>query len=67
MENKIVRHVLIGRFSPEMTAGQFDELIRAFSELAKKIEGILSFEYGENNSPEGLNEALMVVDYTPQS
>jgi len=106
MDDKIVRHVLIGKFSPEMTSEKFAEFLAAFRELTTKIEGIISFEYGENNSPEGLNqgmthvivltfidaaarnaylihpehvrfakwfgglgimEALLVVDYTPQS
>ena len=54
MENTPVRHVLIVRFSPAMTASQFDQFINAFRDLSRKIEGILSFEYGENVSPEGL-------------
>ena len=58
MENQIVRHVLIGKFSPEMTGGQFAEFIHAFRELTEKIEGILSFEYGENNSSEGLDQGM---------
>ena len=61
MENKIVRHVLIGRFSQEMTAEIFEEFIHAFRGLSKKIGGILSFEYGTNNSPEGLNQGMTHV------
>ena len=53
MENSIVRHILLGKFRPEMTPAQYDEFIQRFSELAEKIPGILSFEHGKNNSPEG--------------
>ena len=106
MDEKIVRHVLIGKLSAQTTGEQFDEFIAAFRKLTQKIDGILSFEYGQNISPEGLDqgmthvivltfvdavardaylihpehfsfarwfgglgimEALLVVDYTPQS
>ncbi len=33
----------------------------AFREMAGKIEGVVSFEYGTNNSPEGLNRGLTHV------
>ena len=61
MDNKIVRYVLIGRFSQKMTADLYEEFIHAFRGLSKKIEGILSFEYGMNNSPEGLNQGMTHV------
>ena len=61
MENTPVRHVLIARLSPAMTASQFDQFINAFRDLTHKIEGILSFEYGENVSPEGLNQDMTHV------
>ena len=53
MENSTVRHILLIRFRPEMTAAQFDEIIRRFRGMAEKMPGTLSFEYGPNNSPEG--------------
>lgn len=58
MENKPVRHVLVVRFSPAMTTNQFDQFINAFRDLSRKIDGILSFEYGENISSEGLNQDM---------
>jgi quinol monooxygenase YgiN len=58
MENTQVRHVLVVRFSPAMTASQFNQFINAFRDLTHKIEGILSFEYGENISSEGLNQDM---------
>jgi hypothetical protein len=53
MKNTIVRHILVCKFVPQMTAEQFAEFIARFSALKEKIEGIISFEYGANNSPEG--------------
>jgi quinol monooxygenase YgiN len=56
---EIIRHVLLGRFRPETTPDKIQLFADTFRELTGKIEGILSFEYGENHSREGLNH-----DYT---
>ena len=61
MDNSPVRHVLVARLSPAMTASQFDQFINAFRDLTHKIDGILSFEYGENISTEGLNQDMTHV------
>ena len=39
MENTPVRHVLVARFSPAMTASQFDQFINAFRDLTRKSKG----------------------------
>jgi hypothetical protein len=61
MENSIVRHILLGKFRPEMTTAQFEEVIQSFRELIEKIPGILSFEHGENISLEGMNMGMTQV------
>jgi hypothetical protein len=61
MENSIVRHILLGKFRPEMTAAQFDEIIWRFREIAEKIPGTLSFEHGPNNSSEGRDLGMTQV------
>jgi len=61
MENSIVRHILLGKFRPEMTAAQFDEIIRRFREMVEKIPGTLSFEHGANNSSEGRDMGVTQV------
>lgn len=61
MENNIVRHILLGKFRPEMTATQLDEIIRCFREMAEKIPGTLSFEHGANNSSEGRDLGMTEV------
>jgi hypothetical protein len=61
MENNIVRHILLGKFRPEMSTAQFDEIIRRFREMAEKIPGALSFEHGANNSSEGRDLGMSQV------
>jgi hypothetical protein len=61
MEHNPVRHVLLFRFRPGTTAESFQAFILAFRELSRKIEGIISFEHGANNSSEGLNHGMTHV------
>ncbi len=61
MENQTVRHVLIFKTSPKITPEVFGQFLQSFRGLCQKIEGILSFEYGANNSPEGLNQGMTHV------
>jgi hypothetical protein len=61
MDNEIVKHVLFIKFSAEMSSDLFQEVISAFRSLSNTIENILSFEYGINNSPEGLDQGMTHV------
>jgi Stress responsive A/B Barrel Domain len=61
MQNNIVRHVLVFRFKPATTAEQLHTFFTAFHEMSGKIAGIDSFEYGANNSTEGLNQDMTHV------
>jgi hypothetical protein len=53
-----LRHVVLFKFKPEATKEQIEEIVAGFQQLPKKIEGITAFEWGTNNSPEGLNEGF---------
>jgi hypothetical protein len=53
MEN--VRHVVVFKYKPGTTQEQIDQVTAAFRELQNKIPGIVSFEHGVNDSPEGKN------------
>lgn len=53
-----LRHVVLFKFKPDATEEQIGEIVAGFQGLPKKIEGITSFEWGTNNSPEGLNEGF---------
>lgn len=50
-----VRHVVVFSFRPDTTEGKIRRVTDALRDLRNRIPGILSFEHGTNNSPEGLN------------
>jgi len=53
-----LRHVVLFKFKPEATKEQIDEIVAGFKTLPKKIEGITAFEWGTDNSPEGLAQGF---------
>ena len=57
MENTstLVRHIVIFKYKDGATADQIQQVTAAFRALQYKIPGIVSFEQGVNNSPEGKN------------
>ncbi len=50
-----VRHVVVFKYKPTATDQQIQEVTNAFKALKKTIPGVVSFEYGTNNSPENKN------------
>ncbi|MDA1229400.1 MAG: Dabb family protein [Planctomycetota bacterium] len=54
----VLRHVVIFKFKPEVTAAQLDEVNRAFQNLKIAIPQIQDFERGLNNSPEEKNQGF---------
>lgn len=57
-EPKMLRHVVMLGFKNGTTPAEIDEIIRRFGALKNEVPDIEAFEYGENNSPEGLNDGL---------
>lgn len=55
---KPLRHVVLFKFKDSSSKDQVEKLVNEFRALPKKIPVIADFEYGVNNSPEGLNEGL---------
>jgi hypothetical protein len=53
-----VKHVVIFKYKASATSAQIEEVTAAFKGLKTKIPGIVSFEYGTNNSPENLNKGF---------
>ena len=53
-----VRHVVCFQYKEGTTKEKIAEIGRAFRGLKGKISGIVSFEMGENDSPEGLNKGF---------
>lgn len=56
--SKVLRHIVMYKFKDEIKEPQIKEVIIAFSDLPKKIDGIVAFEHGPNVSAEGKSEGL---------
>lgn len=57
-EPKLLRHVVLFKFKEEATEQQINDIVKAFGELPSKIDEIHSYEWGKNNSPEGLSKGF---------
>ncbi len=55
---KRLRHVVMFQFKDSSRPADVAKVVDAFAALPEKIPQIADFEYGENNSPEGLNDGL---------
>ncbi|MCP8900576.1 Dabb family protein [Gilvimarinus xylanilyticus] len=53
-----MRHIVVFKYKEGATQEQIQTITDAFSQLPEKIPGIVDFEHGENNSPEGLNKGF---------
>lgn len=57
-QQRVLRHVVLYKFKPEVNKAQLQEVIDAFAALPAKIDAIIDFEHGENISREGKSEGL---------
>ena len=55
---KVLRHIVMYQFKPDVTPAQLQEVIDAFAGLPKKINTIIGFEHGPNISKEGKSEGF---------
>ncbi|QNA87535.1 Dabb family protein [Massilia sp. Dwa41.01b] len=53
-----LRHVVLFAFKPEASPEQVDAIVSGFGKLPGAIPGIVSYEWGTNVSPEGLNDGF---------
>lgn len=53
-----LRHVVMFKFKDSASAAEVEMVVEAFAALPSEIEEIKGFEWGTNNSPEGLNQGL---------
>lgn len=53
-----VRHIVVFKYKQGATEAQIQQVNEAFKALQDKIPGIVSFEYGTNNSPENKNQGF---------
>lgn len=54
----VLRHVVLFKFKDESSETDVKKVVDAFAKLKESIPQIADFEYGTNNSPEGLNNGL---------
>jgi len=57
-DDQLLRHVVLFKFKDSAAQADVDMVCQAFANLPKEIDQIKAFEWGENNSPEGLNQGL---------
>ena len=50
-----LRHVVVFKYKEDASQADIQKVTDAFRALQKSIPGIVSFEHGVNNSPEGKN------------
>ncbi len=57
MDQKQLRHVVLFKFKESSSEEDINEVEEAFFALPDKISEIKDYEWGTNNSPEGINKA----------
>lgn len=57
-DRKVLRHVVMFRFKETSTAADVERIVEAFRALPGAIAAIRGFEWGTDNSPEGLQQGL---------
>ena len=57
-QQRLLRHVVMFGWNDGTDTASIKKIVAAFKELPSKISEIKSFEWGTNNSPEGLNNGL---------
>jgi hypothetical protein len=53
-----LRHVVLFSFKNKASAEEIDAIVTGFGALPGAIPGIVSYEWGTNVSPEGLNDGF---------
>ncbi len=56
--DSVLRHTVFFSFKESSSAEDVQSIVDAFRNLQNEIDGIQSFEWGTNSSPEGLNQGL---------
>ncbi len=55
---KVLRHAVFFSFKDSSSEDEIQQVVDAFRNLPKEIPEIIDFQWGVNNSPEGLNDGL---------
>ena len=54
-----VRHVVWFKYKEGTSEADLQKIVDAFKQLPEKVDGIRAFEWGKNNSPEGLDKGFL--------
>ena len=57
-QDSVLRHVVLFKFKEGTSTSDIKKVETAFAELPSKIPQIISYEWGLNNSPEGLEKGF---------
>lgn len=57
-QDSVLRHVVLFKFKENTSKKDIAKVEEAFAALPSKIPQIIGYEWGINNSPEGLNKGL---------
>jgi hypothetical protein len=58
VDQPVLRHVVLFKFNDSARPEDVEMIENAFRELPARIDAILDFEWGINNSPEGLHDGF---------
>ena len=58
MQDSVLRHVVLFKFKEGTSKSDISKIEEAFNALPSKIKAIHAYEWGLNNSPEGLNKGF---------
>ena len=56
--DRVLRHIVMFKFTDGLEQARIDEVVTEFAKLQHKIDSIVDFEQGTNNSPEGLSQGF---------
>ncbi len=57
-DNRLLRHVVLFKFKEDTPADEIEKIEQEFAALPAKIPQIAAYEWGLNNSPEGLDKGF---------
>ena len=57
-ESRVLRHAVFFSFKETSSSEEIDSVAKAFEQLPSKIDSIIDFDWGVNNSPEGLDDGF---------
>lgn len=52
----MIRHILLIKFNSQASSKKIEELRALFEAMPRSVQGVVSVEWGVNDSPEGMNQ-----------